>query len=100
MAQYAIIGNGVASTGCIKGIPITDKDSPITVILEEKPSVYCRPLISYYLEGKTDLEKMNHTSLIREKTPLDPLHFELLKKVATFAAFPADARRKKFGSVV
>ena len=60
MAEYIIIGNGVAATGCIEGIRQIDKTSPITVISEEKYAVYCRPLISYYLEGKTTLDKMNY----------------------------------------
>ena len=60
MAQYVVIGNGVAATGCIEGIRSVDKDSSVAVISEEKHPVYCRPLISYYLEGKTDLEKMNY----------------------------------------
>ena len=60
MKQYVVIGNGVAAAGCIEGIRNTDKDGKITVISEEKYPVYCRPLISYYLEGKTDTEKMNY----------------------------------------
>ena len=58
MKQYVIIGNGVAAAGCIEGIRSIDPISPITVISEEDHAVYCRPLISYYLEGKTDLDKM------------------------------------------
>lgn len=60
MAQYVIIGNGVAAAGCIEGIRSMDKVSPITVISGEDHPVYCRPLISYYLEGKTTLDKMNY----------------------------------------
>jgi NAD(P)H-nitrite reductase large subunit len=60
MAEYVIIGNGVSAVGCIEGIRKIDKVSPITVVSEEKYPVYCRPLISYYLEGKTDLVKMNY----------------------------------------
>lgn len=60
MKKYVIIGNGVAATGCIEGIRSVDKSSEITVISEEKYAVYCRPLISYYLEGKTTLQKMNY----------------------------------------
>lgn len=60
MEQYIIIGNGVAAAGCIEGIRTADKESAITVISEEKHPVYCRPLISYYLEGKTSLDKMNY----------------------------------------
>ena len=58
MAQYVIIGNGVAAIGCIEGIRKEDTQNKIVVISEETHPVYCRPLISYYLEGKTNLEKM------------------------------------------
>lgn len=60
MKQYVIIGNGVAAAGCIEGIRSADGKTPITVISEEKYPVYCRPLISYYLEHKTDIKKMNY----------------------------------------
>ncbi|MBR5381618.1 MAG: NAD(P)/FAD-dependent oxidoreductase [Oscillospiraceae bacterium] len=60
MKNYVIIGNGVAATGCIEGIRSVDPDGSITVVSEEKHDVYCRPLISYYLEGKTDLERMRY----------------------------------------
>ena len=62
MKQYVIVGNGVAAVGCIEGIRSVDSDSKITVISEENHPVYCRPLISYYLENKTDTEKMNYRS--------------------------------------
>ena len=58
MAQYVIIGNSVAAIGCIEGIRKEDTQNKIIVISEETHPVYCRPLISYYLEGKTNLEKM------------------------------------------
>lgn len=60
MSQYVIIGNGVACAGCIEGIRSVDTESKITVISEENHPVYCRPLISYYLEGKTDFERMKY----------------------------------------
>ena len=62
MKQYVIIGNGVAAAGCIEGIRSVDKDSKITVVSEENHPVYCRPLISYYLENKTAPERMNYRS--------------------------------------
>ena len=62
MKQYIIIGNGVAAVGCIEGIRCLDKESKITVISEENHPVYCRPLISCYLEKKTDLERINYRS--------------------------------------
>ena len=60
MKEYVIIGNGVAAVGTIEGIRKIDKQSKITVISEENHPVYCRPLISYYLENKTDLERINY----------------------------------------
>ena len=62
MSKYVIIGNGVAAAGCIEGIRSVDTQGDITVISAEKHPVYSRPLISYYLEGKTTLEKMNYRS--------------------------------------
>ncbi len=62
MKNYVIIGNGVAAAGCIEGIRSIDRDGRITVISEENHAVYCRPLISYYLEGKTDLRHMQYRS--------------------------------------
>ena len=60
MKEYVIIGNGVAATGCIEGIRSVDKEGAITIVSEEMHEVYCRPLISYYLEKKTDLERMHY----------------------------------------
>ena len=62
MKEYVVIGNGVAAAGCIEGIRSMDSTSGITVVSEEKHAVYCRPLISYYLEHKTDLERMHYRS--------------------------------------
>lgn len=60
MKKYVIIGNGVAAIGCIEGIRSVDKVGEITVISEENHPVYSRPLISYYLENKTDLERIKY----------------------------------------
>ena len=60
MKQYVIIGGGVAAVGCIEGIRQCDAASSITLVSAETRAPYCRPLISYYLEGKTDLQKMNY----------------------------------------
>ncbi|MBO7519919.1 MAG: NAD(P)/FAD-dependent oxidoreductase [Clostridia bacterium] len=62
MKKYVIIGNGVAAVGCIEGIRSVDRSGEITVISREKHPVYSRPLISYYLENKTDLEHMKYRS--------------------------------------
>lgn len=60
MKKYVIIGNGTAAVGCIEGIRSIDREGAITVVSEEKHHVYCRPLISYYLEKKTDLERIKY----------------------------------------
>jgi len=60
MKRYVIIGNCVAAVGCIEGIRSVDKDGEITVISAERKPAYCRPLISYYLEGKTDIKNMSY----------------------------------------
>ena len=56
--KYVIIGNGAAATGAVEGIRLVDKTGSITVVSREDHHVYCRPLISYLLEGKTDEKKM------------------------------------------
>ena len=60
MKNYVIIGNGVAAVGCIEGIRANDAESPITVVSAEPYPVYCRPLISYCLEGKASPDRMNY----------------------------------------
>lgn len=60
MKKYMIIGNGAAAAGCIEGIRELDKNGTITVISGENHQVYCRPLISYLLEGKTDVNRMKY----------------------------------------
>ena len=58
MKRYVIVGNGIAAAGTIEGIRSVDREGSITVISAENHPVYCRPLISYYLEGKTKLENI------------------------------------------
>lgn len=59
MKKYVVVGGGVASVGCIEGIRSIDKEGEIALVFKEGVLPYCRPLISYFLEGKTDFEKMN-----------------------------------------
>lgn len=60
MENYVIIGGGVASVACIEGIRSVTDSGKITLICGENRPAYCRPLISYYLQGKTDFEKMSY----------------------------------------
>ncbi|MBQ1503857.1 MAG: NAD(P)/FAD-dependent oxidoreductase [Oscillospiraceae bacterium] len=59
MKQYVIIGNGIAAAGCIEGIRSVDPEGEITVVSGENRAAYYRPLISYYLEGKSDPRRMS-----------------------------------------
>ena len=56
-------------------------------------------LRGYILIGETERAGI-YTSLIREKTPLDTVDFDLTKKVASNLIFSRENRRKKFGGVV
>jgi len=58
--KYVIIGNSAAAVGCVEGIRSIDKGGEIIIISKESQHTYSRPLISYYLEGKTDLEKIKY----------------------------------------
>ena len=58
--NFVIIGNSAAGIGCIEGIRSINKDSRITIISDEPQHTYSRPLISYLLEGKTDINRMKY----------------------------------------
>lgn len=60
MNRYVIIGNGTAAVGCAEGIRSADTEGGITVISAENHHVYSRPLISYYLQGRTDISRMKY----------------------------------------
>ena len=60
MKRYVIVGNGTAAVGCIEGIRSVAGDGEITVVSAESRHVYSRPLISYYLENKTELDRMKY----------------------------------------
>ena len=60
MKRYVIIGNGAAAVGCVEGIRETDREGGITIVSAESHPCYCRPLISYLLEGKAKPENMSY----------------------------------------
>ena len=59
MKRYLIIGGGIAGVSCVEGIRSADPEGTITIVTAEPHSNYGRPLISYYLQGKTDLPRMS-----------------------------------------
>ena len=60
MKHYVIIGGSIAGINCVEGIRSVDPQGEITVVTSEAHSNYGRPLISYYLEEKTDIEHMSY----------------------------------------
>lgn len=56
--NYVIIGNSAAAVGAVEGIRSVDKNGKITVISDEKYRTYSRPLISYWLMGHVDDDKI------------------------------------------
>lgn len=56
--KLVIIGNSAAAVGCIEGFRQKDPDSEILLVSSEPHHVYGRPLISYLLQGKTDMARI------------------------------------------
>ena len=75
MKRYVIIGASIAGVSCVEGIRSVDPDGEITLVTAEAASNYGRPLISYYLEGKTDEARMSwRGSDFYEKNRVTVLH--------------------------
>lgn len=58
--EYVIIGNSTAGIAAAEGIRKLDQAGNITILSDEAFPTYGRPLISYYLLGKTDAAHMNY----------------------------------------
>lgn len=56
--KYVIIGNSAAGIACVEGIRSADAEGEITIVSDEPFAAYGRPLISYYLLGATDRQRM------------------------------------------
>ncbi len=75
MKRYVIIGGSIAGVSCVEGIRSADPEGKITLVTAEAVSNYGRPLISYYLEGKTDAERMSWRGAdFYEKNRVNVLH--------------------------
>lgn len=59
MAKYVIIGASAAGLGAVEAIREVDILGTITVITEETCSHYSRPMISDFVSGKADINKVN-----------------------------------------
>jgi NAD(P)H-nitrite reductase large subunit len=56
--KVVIIGNSAAAAGCIEALNAAGAAADITVVTDESKAIYGRPLISYYLWGKTREQNM------------------------------------------
>lgn len=56
--KYVIIGNSAAGIACVEGIRSAAAEGEITIVSDEPFAAYGRPLISYYLLGATDRQRM------------------------------------------
>ncbi len=75
MKRYVIIGGSIAGVSCVEGIRSVDPAGEIVLLSAEPVSNYGRPLISYYLEGKTDEARMSWRGAdFYEKNRVDARH--------------------------
>ena len=58
MTKYVIIGGSAGAVGAVEAIREVDPIGDITVISEEPNYSYSRPMISDYLSGEANQEKM------------------------------------------
>jgi NAD(P)H-nitrite reductase large subunit len=58
--KHVIIGNSSGAVGCVEGIRRVSRTDEIVLIASEPHHTYGRPLISYLLEGKTDLRRIQY----------------------------------------
>jgi NAD(P)H-nitrite reductase large subunit len=58
MAKYVIVGASAAGIGALEAIREIDPDGSLTIITEEACAYYSRPMISDYVSGKANPQKM------------------------------------------
>ena len=58
MAKYVIVGASAAGIGAVEAIREVDPVGDIAVISEEQCTHYSRPMISDFVSGKADAQKM------------------------------------------
>ncbi len=86
--QYVIIGNSTAAIAAAEQIRLHDGKGKITMISDEPYHTYGRPLISYYLLGKTDAERMKYRPAdFYERNRIDKIFSKRVEKI--------DAEKKK-----
>ena len=82
--QYVIIGNSTAAVAAAEKIRAIDAAGKITMISDEPYHTYGRPLISYYLLGKTDAERMKYRPAdFYESNHIDTIFSARVEKIDT-----------------
>lgn len=82
--QYVIIGNSTAAVAAAEKIRAIDAAGKITMISDEPYHTYGRPLISYYLLGKTDAERMKYRPAdFYESNHIDTIFSTRVEKIDT-----------------
>ncbi|NOZ05544.1 MAG: NAD(P)/FAD-dependent oxidoreductase [Chloroflexi bacterium] len=56
--RYVIIGNSYTAVGAVESIRELDRQGEIIIISDEPYATYCRPLITYWITGSVDAEKL------------------------------------------
>ena len=95
MNSIGFFGLHIMTAGTYDGDMTEEKENPNVKRFFVKDGI----LKGFILIGDTGRAGI-YTSLIREKTPLDTVDFELTKKAATNLIFSQKTRRQKFGGVV
>ena len=94
MNSIGFFGLHMMTAGCCDGEMSEEKDGGAIRRFFVKDGL----LRGYILIGQTDRAGI-YTALIREKTPLDTVDFELTKKAASNLIFSEKIRKKKFGGI-
>ncbi len=80
--KYVIIGNSTAGIAAVEGIRSVDQEGEIVIVTDEPYHTYGRPLISYYLLGATDKERMRYRPAdFYEKNKVTVLYSEHAEKI-------------------
>jgi NAD(P)H-nitrite reductase large subunit len=58
MSKYVIVGSSAAGIGAVEAIREIDQTGTITIISDETCTHYSRPMISDFVSGKADIQKM------------------------------------------
>ena len=96
--KYVIIGNSTAALYAVEGIRSVDKKGKIAIVSDEKHPAYGRPLISYYLYGKIDLEHIGYRPAdFYEKMGVDLILGERAVKIEPKEKSSSPAKRQKSG---